>query len=650
MTPLRTSIATVCLAGDLREKLAAISAAGFDGIEIFEQDFIAFEHGAREVARMAADQGLEITLFQPFRDFEGLPEPLRARAFDRAERKFDLMERMGCDLVLICSSVHPEALGGIDRMADDFAELGERAAARGLRVGFEALAWGRHVNDHRDAWEVVRRADHPAVGLIVDSFHTLGRGIDPDTIRRIPGDRIFFVQLADAPKIDMDLLYWSRHFRCMPGEGDLDVTGFMRAVAATGYAGPLSLEVFNDQFRGGSPRTIAVDGRRSLLHLMDQVARREPEIAIAPPPMPPRIHAQGVSFVEFAADEREAEALGALLRAMGFRREGRHVSKAVDLWRQGEARVVVNTDRDGFAGASHIAHGLNVCDLGLAVDDAQATVARARALGAATFAQAVGPGELDIPAIRGVGGGVLHFIDGSSGLARVWETEFRPVEDDAPSTPAGLTAVDHVAQTMNYEEMLTWSLFYLSLFEVEKQPMVDVVDPGGLVRSQAIEAADGRLRLTLNGAETHRTFAGRFIADSFGSSVQHVAFASDDLLATAEALAANGFAPLPMPDNYYEDLAARFALDDAYVARLRAANILYDQDAGGRFLQLYSRPFGDGIFFEIVERQGAYSGYGGPNAPFRVAAQARLMGPPGLPRDARSPLDDQTGTRKGGKS
>ncbi len=100
-----------------------------------------------------------------------------------------------------------------------------RAAKRGLRVGFEALAWGKHVQDHRDAWEVVRRADHPNVGLILDSFHTLARKIDPDTIRNIPGDRIFFVQLADAPQIEMDLLYWSRHFRNMPGEGDLDVHG-----------------------------------------------------------------------------------------------------------------------------------------------------------------------------------------------------------------------------------------------------------------------------------------------------------------------------------------------------------------------------------------------------------------------------------------
>lgn len=137
---MKASIAAVCLAGDRRERLAAIAAAGFDGIEILEQDFIAFDGSPRDVGRMVRDHGLEITLFQPFRDFEGLPGPLGARAFDRAERKFDLMQDLGTDLVLVCSSVHPEAAGGIDRMVADFAELGDRAAGRGLRVGFEALA------------------------------------------------------------------------------------------------------------------------------------------------------------------------------------------------------------------------------------------------------------------------------------------------------------------------------------------------------------------------------------------------------------------------------------------------------------------------------------------------------------------------------
>ena len=203
---MKTSTATVSIAGDLGEKLTAIAKAGFDGIEIFEQDFISFDLSPADVRRMAADHGLEITLFQPFRDFEGLPEgPLRQRAFSRARHKFDLMCELGTDLMLVCSSVHPAGLGGIDRCADDFRELGEIANSYGVRVGYEALAWGRFINDHRDAWEVVRRADHENVGLILDSFHTLGRKLDPDSIRTIPGDRIFFVQLADAPAIEMDL-------------------------------------------------------------------------------------------------------------------------------------------------------------------------------------------------------------------------------------------------------------------------------------------------------------------------------------------------------------------------------------------------------------------------------------------------------------
>src|SRR5690554_2897199 len=292
------------------------------------------------------------------------------------------MGELGTDLILICSNVSPLALGGIDRAAADLRALGERAAKRGLRVGYEALAWGRHVNDHRDAWEVVRRADHEHIGLILDSFHTLARRIDPDTIRSVPGDRIFIVQLADAPLIDMDLLYWSRHFRSMPGEGDLPVTAFMRAVAATGYDGSLSLEIFNDQFRGGSPKSISVDGKRALIYLMDQVARAEPDIAIAVPAMPDRIAPLGVEFVEFSADEAEAEELGALLVAMGFSRAARHRTKEVVLYRQGGINIVVNTEKEGFAHSSYVVHGASAYAIGLRVGDAAATVTRARALGA----------------------------------------------------------------------------------------------------------------------------------------------------------------------------------------------------------------------------------------------------------------------------
>ncbi len=627
MTP---AIATVSVPGTLRDKLAAIAGAGFKGVEIFEQDLIAHDGGPREVGAMVRDHGLEIVLFQPFRDFEGLPEPLRRRAFARAERKFDLMAELGTRDVLFCSSVHPESLGGIDRMAEDFARLGEIAAPRGLRVGYEALAWGKHVNDHRDAWEVVRRADHPNIGLILDSFHTLARKIDPDTIRRIPGDRIFFVQLADAPRIDMDLLYWSRHFRNMPGEGDLDVTGFMRAVAATGYQGPVSLEIFNDQFRGGSPRGVAQDGYRSVMALMDDVRRAEPSVAMQIPAMPQRARVAGVDFLEFAARGADAERLETQFAALGFAAVARHRSRDLTLWQQGEIRLLINRSRGDFAGSAYAAHGASVCDIGLHVDDAAACARRAAALGSPAYDQPRSAGELAIPAIRGLGGSLLHFLDTPSGLGEVWSVEFEPL--DAAPQGAGLTRIDHIAQTMSYDAMLSWSLFYESLFALHRTPMVDVIDPDGLVRSQAIAAPDGAFRVTLNGAETRRTLAGNFVAESFGAAVQHVAFASDDLFATAERLQALGFAALPIGANYYDDLAARFEIAPERLARMQAASILYDEDASGAFLQLYSRPFEGGMFFEVIQRLGAYDGYGAPNAPFRIAAQKRHLRNAAVPR------------------
>ena len=622
---MKTSIATVSISGDLPEKLEAIAEVGFDGVEIFETDFLTFGGSPRDVGRRIRDSGLEITLFQPFRDFEGLPEPHRTRAFERARRKFEVMRELGTDLMLICSNVSPLAVGGIDRAAADLHELGELAAAYNVRIGFEALAWGRHVFDHRDAWEIVRRANHPRIGLILDSFHTLARKIDSNTIRSIPGDKIFIVQLADAPLIDMDLLYWSRHFRNMPGEGDLAVVDFMRAVAATGYAGPLSLEIFNDRFRGGSPKTIAADGHRSLVYLMDQVVRAEPApISISVPSMPARSEVEGIEFIEFTADPEDAKLLAALFDSLGFREAGRHKTKSVTRYSQGEINLVINTEREGLARSSYVTHGTSAYAFGIRVPNAQATVARATALGAEIFSQPVAAAELSIPAIRGVGGGVIYFLDRHSELGRVWEVEFANI-GSSDVEGCGLRRTDHIAQTMDYDQMMTWVLFYRSIFAVRKSPMVDVLDPAGLIRSQAIESPTGTLRLTLNGAENNRTLAGHFVTSTFGSSIQHLAFATDDIFASAEAMVERGFETLAFSKSYYDDLAARFGLDDALLAQLRRHNILYDRDDIGEFFQFYSGTLGEGFFFEIVQRSGGYGGYGAANAPFRIAAQKRVM-------------------------
>ena len=625
---MKTGIATVSIAGDFATKLEAIAAAGYDGIEIFEQDFLASDLSPRAAGQMVRDHGLEVLLFQPFRDFEGLPDPLRARAFTRARRKFALMNELGTDLMLICSSVHPQSLGGIDRAAEDLADLGAVAADYGVRVGYEALAWGRHVDDHRDAWEIVRRADHPQIGLILDSYHTLARGIDPDTIRRIPGEKIFFVQLADAPAIRMDLLYLSRHFRCMPGEGDLDVTAFLRAVLATGYDGPLSLEVFNDQFRAGLPRLVALDGHRSLINLMDAVRRAEPGLSAGLPTMPAPAPVDRVAFIEFVTSPAEAPQLEALLQTLGFRLTGQHLSKDVRRFQQNGVNILVNTERQGYAHSAFLSHGTCVSEIAIVVPDARQTFTRGKALLAEPFGDGPNLGELDIPALRGVGGSLLRLLDDHSDLGRLWDVDFTSVENASPG--AGLTAVDHISQTMPFDEMLSWTQFYTALLDGQKAAMVDVADPEGLVRSQAVKS--GGLRITLNGAEARRTLATRFLADSFGAATQHIAFACNDIFATAKALADNGFAVLPIGANYYDDLDARYALPAALLDRLKAGNILYDEDETGQFFQLYSRPFGDGLFFEIVQRTGRYDGYGAPNAPFRIAAQARLRKPVTIPK------------------
>jgi 4-hydroxyphenylpyruvate dioxygenase len=626
---MKTAIATVCLSGALDEKLAAIAGAGFKRVEIFENDLLSFGGSVAEVRGMIAEMGLEVITFQPFRDFEGMPDERRGRVFERAERKFDLMQELGCDLLLVCSNVSPESLGGIDRAAADLHELGERAARRGLRIGFEALAWGRHINDYRDAWEAVRRAGHPAVGLVLDTFHILAKRTDLGAMRSIPRDRVFLVQLADAPLLEMDYLSWSRHFRNFPGQGDLPLLDFMEALGASGFDGLLSLEIFNDQFRGGSARSVAIDGHRSLLHMFDQLRERTGRRVSGIGALPPRPRCLGTEFIEFAVDEGAAPALEAMLSELGFRRAGRHVSKAVARWNQGAINIVVNSEKEGFAHSYNIAHGTSVCAIALRVDDAGAALDRAEKLLDQPYRQAVGPGELEIPCVRGLGGSLLYFVDEKHGLDRLWDVDFAPVAEPGPG--CGLTAVDHISQSMHHEEMLTWLLFYSSLLDLAKTSQQDVLDPGGLVKSQVVQSSDGSLRLALNASQSTRTLSSRFLSEAFGSGVQHIAFATDDIVATAERLAANGVRFLPIPANYYDDLAARSDLSAERIAMLRAYNILYDREGGAEYLQAYTRTFEDRFFFEIVERRG-YRGFGAVNAPIRLAAQARLAGSPALAR------------------
>lgn len=614
---MRNGIATVSLGGTLREKLVAIADAGFEGIEIFETDIVAHDGPPAEVGRMARDLGLEIIAFQPFRDFEGMPEPRRTRTFDRARRKLEMMAELGAPRLLVCSNVSPHALGGIDRAAEDLRDFGAIAAEFGVELGFEALAWGRFIRDWRDAWEVVRRADRPNVKLVLDSFHTLAPAYPVEPMRAIPGDRISFVQLADAPRIDMDVLQLSRHLRLFPGQGDLPIAGFMEAIGATGFDGWISHEIFNDRFRMALPRRIAADGERSLIAMTGQ--RR------GGAPLPARPALEGFAFIEFGVDEAAAEDLGAMFRAMGFALTGRHRTKEVERYSQGGVNLILNMEQEGFAHSHYLTHGPAVAALGLWVSDAAAQAERGEALLAQVLRQPVGPGELAIPSIRGVGGSLLYFLDHGDTLGRVWDVEFEPVAGETP--PAGVTAVDHIAQSIPFEELPTWRLFYRTILDLEPASQVDVVDPAGLIESQALQSPDRSVRFTLNASQSRLTQAGRFLGEIFGAGVQHIAFACDDIFALVERMRGGGVTLLPIPGNYYDDLEARFDLDPALADRLRASGVLYDEDENGRYFQVYTAVFADRFFFELVQREN-YDGFGAPNAPIRLAAQTRLA--PGL--------------------
>ena len=617
---LPKSIATVSLSGTLAEKMEAAAAIGFDGVEIFENDLLTFEGSPAEVRYLAESLGLTITCFQPFRDFEAMPQARRERNLDRAERKFDVMQQLGAALLLVCSNVSEASIDDDGRASADLAEIAERAHRRGLCVGYEALAWGRNVNKWRHAWRIVEAAAHPALGLILDSFHTLALGDDLSGLSAIPADRIFLAQLADAPKLAMDVLSWSRHCRNFPGQGQLPVAAFVRDLIGAGYRGPLSLEIFNDEFRSAPARLMARDGLRSLL-----LAEAEAGATA----LPPVAALDGVEFLEFAVDEQSGRRLAEALRGLGFHCAGRHRSKSVDLFRQGRINMILNTEQDSAAAEHFQFHGPSVCAMAFRVDDAERAVRRAEALLCPPWQEAIGPGERRIPALRAPDGTLLYLVEPAADGSTIYDTDFELFEDAA--TESLLTSVDHIAQALPMERMDNFVLFYRALLGLMPEQLWEIPDAMGLIRSRAMASTGGDIRLPLNVSQSRETATGRFLTTSSGAGVQHIAMATTDILRALRGLSARGARFLPIPKNYYEDIAARWGLDEERVESFRANNVLYDRDDRGEFLHAYTDAFDDRFCFEIVQRIGGYRQYGAANAAVRMAAQAqRRTAAPGI--------------------
>lgn len=611
---MRTGIATVCLSGTLKEKMQACAIAGFDGIEIFEQDLVTSPLPPEDLRKMAADLGLTLDLYQPFRDFDSVTEDLLAANLRRADAKFRLMSRLGMDTILVCSNVATASIDSDELRQEQLAQLAQLAGEHGMKVAYEALAWGKYVNDYEHAHRLVAAVDHPNLGTCLDSFHILSRNWDTAPIEALDPAKIFFVQVADAPKLAMDVLSWSRHYRVFPGEGQFELAKFMAHVVRCGYSGPVSLEIFNDVFRQSDVERTAVDGMRSLIWLEEQTAkwldaeaapgggsRRRYSMELAT--LPQVTEPAGWNFAEVRATETAG--LEAVLGQLGFAFNGRHRTKDVQLWTMGAARVVINE-----APAAGAAPAISA--LGFDVDSPVMSAARAQQLKAPVVPRKSQANEEVFQGFAAPDSTEVFLCQGNADGTAAWTSEFGA---GAPVEAAGTgTVIDHINLAQPWQHFDEAVLFYTSALALAPQPFAEVPSPTGLVRSQVMLSADRSVRLVLNLAPLIQQDGAQ------GSYQEHIAFAVTDLVATARAARDKGLEFLQIPANYYEDLAARFGLDPDFLATLQELNLLYDRDADGEFLHFYTATIGS-VFFEMVERRGRYDGYGAPNAPVRHAVQ-----------------------------
>lgn len=620
---MKHAIASVCLSGDLRQKIESAAMAGFRGIEIFENDLLLFDQSPAVVKQIAADNNIDIVALQPFRDFECMPARQMQKNMDRAKRKFDLMGELGTETLLICSNVSAQTINNPQLASEHLSELAQLARHRNINIGYEALAWGRYTADYQTAWEIVKQADQVNLGIILDSFHIFARGKDLSTIDEIPSDKITLIQIADAPWLDMDVLQWSRHFRCFPGQGDFPLVEFMQRVMRTGYQGYVSHEIFNDEFRSTPSQVTAMDGKRSLLWLEDEVVKSTPDIlppsllnAHQPLPEP---SVKDVEFIEIATSGESRDELLNLLKALGFAQTHQHRSKEVALFRNSDVSIVVNQEPDSFAQNHYLVHGTSVCAVAYLADDAKGMVERAKALQYKPFESNADNGGMSILGIRGMNGELVYFVQSLDNDRRFVDVDFVPLETDALPLRHEMR-VDHITNGIAESEFLSTSLFYRILFGLTIAQPQDLIDPYGLIVSRTATSNDKKIRLPFNMSRSGNASTEQFRAHHGGSGVQHIAIHCDDIINYIPNVDQN--IVLPIPANYYDDLEARFDITPSFAATLRKYNLLYDQSQTGDFIHFYTIPV-NGLFFEVVQRR-QYGNYGEANAHVRMAAQSRL--------------------------
>ncbi|GAB3878529.1 sugar phosphate isomerase/epimerase and 4-hydroxyphenylpyruvate domain-containing protein [Terrabacter terrigena] len=617
---MRKGIATVSISGSLDVKLEAIAAARFDSVELFDADIVSSPSRPEEIARRCADLGLDIDLFQPLRDLVGLTPEVFSDRLRFARAKFELMERLGATRALVCSAVHPASVDDPDLTAEQLGTVGAAAAEHGFTLAYEALAWGTHVNRFGQARGVVEKVDLANVGVAVDTFHLLARGDGPEAFDGLAGERIAFVQIADAHGLSMDVLEWSRHHRCFPGQGVLDVEGVVGACIEAGYRGPLSLEVFSDIVREADPRDTARDAMRSLLHLEEQLRRRWDETQVGPTadrPRRPRVElfdpppapvAPTIDVVELAVAPGDSRT-HRFFTSLGFTTQERDSAAASGgspgrtVLRNRAAVVVLDARSDLELRRSAAAQRPHVAAIGVRGDADSDLPARAQSLHWPVVEAT--DGDRRVLATRSPAGVEVH-LDGP------------PLDDRSVSSPDrdGWGALDHIGFAIDTDRSDAEVSFHRTLLGLRPGPVSEFMDPAGRLRSRVLQPDEGSLRVVLN-------IAVRAPGSPTWTGVNQLAYACTDLLERAETLRRSGAPLMPVPEAYYDDLAARLDTDPALLGSLRRLGVLYDRDdQGGELFHLYTPLVAGRFYVELLERRGGYRGFGAANTPVRLASQA----------------------------
>jgi 4-hydroxyphenylpyruvate dioxygenase len=261
-----TFINTILLGGTPAQRIAAAHAAGFDQIEIWRQDVEAHEGGPKDLSGCLQKHGIGVTDYEVVRDFDGAPESRREEKRAEALSMLDTAVSIGISTVLVTASSDPGCIA--DRIDDDLRWLTREAASRRLRIAYEGLAWSAINYTLISAWECVKRVNESNLGIVIDPFHLFVRGGNVSDLDDIPMDRIFLIQLSDSNLdscVDLQLVIdTARHRRILPGQGRLPIDRIVKYLKERNYAGPIGIEVFNDEMKALDPQTVAREAKLAL--------------------------------------------------------------------------------------------------------------------------------------------------------------------------------------------------------------------------------------------------------------------------------------------------------------------------------------------------------------------------------------------------